>query len=118
MSLLNRNGRRLKKVAKFIDDQAAALRERARTLTPADTGGNAALCAKVQGWLKLAAELLLLRKNYLKQPPWNFVNADSPEGAAEFLRTATAAPMEEQDSLTQFLYEKHRAALEEVAGGG
>ena len=93
------------------------MRERARQLTPADTENNAALCAKIQGWLRLAAELLLLRKKYLRSPPWNFVHADSPEGAAEFLRTVAAPPMEEHDDLTRFLYEKHREALKLCAAG-
>ena len=93
------------------------MRERAQNLTPPDTENNPALCARVQSWLLLAAELLLLRMKYLRQPPWNFVRADSPEGASEFLRTATSSPMAEQDALTQFLYEKHRDALERCAHG-
>ena len=116
MTLL-RNGRRLKAAAQFIDDEVKDMRERARTLTPAETEYNADLCAKIQGWLRLAAELLLLRKKYLRSPPWNFVHADSPQGAAEFLRTVEASPMEEHDDLTKFLYEKHRVALRLRAAG-
>ena len=93
------------------------MRERARQLTPADTENNAALCAKIQGWLRLAAELLLLRKKYLRSPPWNFVHADSPEGAAEFLRTVRLSTMEEHDTLTRDLYEKHEEALDRLADG-
>ena len=113
-----RNGRRLRHAADRIDEAVAAFHTRARTLTPAETEGDVELCGKVQGWLRLAAELLKLRYVYLRVPPWSFCNADTTDGARAFLLKATSQPMDKQDTLTQYLYATHREALEVLAGGG
>ena len=113
-----RNGRRLRHAADRIDEAVAASHTRARTLTPAETEGDVELCGKVQGWLRLAAELLKLRYVYLRVPPWIFCNADTTDGARAFLLKATSQPMDKQDTLTQYLYGTHREALEVLAGGG
>ena len=67
--------------------------------------------------MRLAAELLRLRFRFLRSPPWNFVRADSREGAEEFIRTVMAHPMHEHDPLTRYLYDTRKGALERCAAG-
>ena len=114
---MNRNSRRLRGAADRIDQEVEWFRTRARTLSVDQCEGDAALHSSIQTKLRLAAETLILRFKYLKTVPWCFVRADSVEGAAEFLRGATSRPSEEQDPLTNYLLEKHRASLVARANG-
>ena len=72
------------------------------------------------GWkplVRVCAELLVFRHNYLRIAPWNFCNADTRNGARAFLESATSRPLAEQDDLTRYFLEKYRAALERLAHG-
>ena len=93
-------------------------RTRAREMTLADVEGDERLFNTIQTSLRLAADYLVLRFKYLKVVPWSFAQADSPEGAAEFIRVATSKPLGEQDELTRELYVDYRLDLEERARGG
>ena len=114
-SLRNQLSRRLHQAGARIDQEVESLRQAARDLTPAECEGDAALCNDVQTKLRLVSELLILRFSYLKVVPWSFCKADEPEGAAEFIRGATSRPSEQQDPLTNYLHEKHRKALMDLA---
>ena len=72
----------------------------------------------MQTTLRLAADIVELRFHYLQVVPWSFVQADTPEGAREFLRGATSKPLAQQDELTVHLYVTFRSDLEALASGG
>ena len=91
------------------------LREAARELTATDCEGDAALCNDIATKLRLIAELLILRFQYLKTVPWSFCIADQPPGAVAFLEGACSRPSDQQDPLTRYLHEKHRKALMDLA---
>lgn len=94
------------------------LRDRARSLTVADVEGDALLYGRIVSGLREAATLLEMRFKYLQTVPWNFSQADTPEGATLFLAGATSRPFEEQDELTRYLYYTYHEALQTVANGG
>lgn len=94
------------------------MRERARTLAVSDTEGDPALYHQIVTALRTSGELLFLRFKYLNVVPWSFANADTPDGAGHFLLGARQKPLSDQDELTRYLYEKHRAALDCLAAGG
>ena len=115
---LFRNSRRLKEAVSRIDEAIDMFRTRTREMTLADVEGDERLFNTIQTSLRLAADYLVLRFKYLKVVPWSFAQADSPEGAAEFIRGATSKPLGEQDELTAYLYVEYRLDLEERARGG
>ena len=75
------------------------------------------MVAQIQTGLRQGADELELRSLYLMNPPWNFVRADSQEGARLFLETATSRPFYEQDELTQHLLQTNQEALQSCAAG-
>ena len=102
--LRNKVSRRLRQAASRIDEKVASLRALARGFTPVDCEGDAELATVIQTQLRLIAELLSLRFNYIKLVLWNFCKADEPLGAAEFLRGATSRPSAEQDPRINLLF--------------
>jgi hypothetical protein len=101
-----------------VEREVRKLRDLADNLTVEDCEGNESLVNDVVAALRMAASLLEMRMKYLNVVPWNFSNADTPEGAARFLEGATSLPFEQQDVLTQFLYYTYRDDLETLAVGG
>ena len=121
--LRNKLSRRLREADDHIKKEIKELRKAAQELKPADCEGDTGLCDVVQTQLRLIAELLTLRFHYLSVVPWSFCKADTPAGAAEFLRGATSRPLAEQDPLTSYLLNKHEEALQALensvsVGGG
>ena len=116
--MIVRNSRRLKRAAERVDRFIAECRQAALNLTVEDCEGDETLFANIATALRQAAGLLELRFKYLKIAPWCFSNADTPEGAARFLSSATSRPLGEQDVLTQYLYYTHCEDLKVVAAGG
>ena len=114
---MNRNTRRLREAADRIDEDIAWFRSRAQILTVDMCEGDATLHNSIQTKLRLVAELLGMRTKYIKTAPWCFVKADTVEGAAAFIRSATSRPSDEQDPLTNYLHETHRADLLARADG-
>ena len=112
-----RNSRRLAGAADKVDEVVGALRHNARVLSEDACEGDAPLVAQIQTGLRQGADELELRSLYLRNPPWNFVRADSQEGARLFLETATSRPFNEQDELTQHLLQTHQEALQSCAAG-
>ena len=98
--LRNKLSRRLREADDHIKKEIKELRKAAQELKPADCEGDTGLCDVVQTQLRLIAESLTLRFHYLSVVPWSFCKADTPAGAAEFLRGATSRPLAEQDPLT------------------
>ena len=108
----------MKGASERVDRAVAAMRAAAQKLTPEDCEGDTTLVANIATAMRQAASLLELRFKYLKIAPWCFSNADSMEGAACFLSSATSRPLGEQDVLTQYLYSTHCEDLKAVAAGG
>ena len=114
-----RNSRRLRDAWATVEAKATALRRRVgEELTVADCEGDQELYADIATRLRTTADALTLRFKYLKIVPWCFANADTVEGAAEFVRGAMARPAAEQDPLTAYLFEKHEVELRARAAGG
>ena len=117
MRWVNRNSRRLRGAADRIDEEVKRFPVRSRNFSVDQCEGDAILYNFIQTKLRMVAELLILRFKYLKVVPSRFVKTDSVEGAEAFLRGATSRPSDEQDPLTNYLHETHRASLLARANG-
>ena len=115
---MNRYSRRLRGAADRVDEEVAWFRSRAETLTVGACEGDATLFNAIQTQLRLGVQLLTMRFKYIKMAPWCFVKADTVEGARTFIRSATSRPSNEQDPLTNYLHETHRADMLALDDGG
>ena len=100
-----------------VSREIQKLRRLADNLTVEECEGDAYLVTEVVAALRVAASLLEMRFKYLNVVPWNFSNADTPEGAMRFLEGARSLPFEQQDPLTQFLYYTYGDDLDKRAAG-
>ena len=107
----------MKDASARIARECRDLRQRAAVLTVGECEGDALLFPEIQTALRSSADEVELRGGYLKTAPWNFVHANTPEGAQAFLSSARSRPLPEQDLLTQHLYITHVSALESTAAG-
>jgi len=113
-----RSGRRLARAWPWIQGQIETLKLSIKDTVGAGTEHSQSTQTIIQGMIRLAMSALKYRFQYLGLVPWCIAQADTVEGAAEFLRQVALRPLEDHDLATRDIMSRLEGDLRVRAEGG
>ena len=112
------NGRRMRKVWEFIQDQIKQFKAWALAITIHDCEGDEVLLELMRAMLRLTATTMMTRCKYFSLVPWRFATCDTQAGARECLNQVRSRPLEEHDPATRDVWQRIETDVVDMAEHG